>query len=383
MSVLGRLLRNGAIAVVMAAMLTGAAVANDIKTFNSAVRAGDYKAAAAAAEQVWKTWDKSDPDTALLAREFGFAALVSGRNDLALQFGKFLVEQGAALPTADDQPLTSAVLYRAANFKLNNGQRERSALREALVARMDAPGADMTTALSWELLYAADNEVGDWDNSIADANTAAQFLSRSRGLLVLQRKAELHAVSSEFAKARGRQTQSRNDLYDLVADVHDRIVADIDAATSQAQQNEFWPVKWRAEAWAIAVESYINSSYEQVGSNIRTALTPRSLRQPQYAPHPEVSPMPVCEGSFEGTRLHYPNSKRFQGVGSMIVRLETGSNGKVIDAEILGAIPNEEFIEGLVATMKTWTYTPAMGVDRATCTLSFRNYLYKGSFRIL
>lgn len=374
--------RKVAIGALLAAALVGTATANDIKTYNSAVRAGDYKAAAAAAEEVWKTWDRSDPDTALLAREFGFAALVSGRNELAQQFGKFLVEQGATLATPDDQPLTSAVLYRAASFKVSKGDGERTALREALMARNGAPGLDMTSVLSWELLYSSDSDAGDWDNAMADANAAASFMARNSGLLVRQRKAELHAASTQFVKARGRQTQSRNDLYDIIADVHDSLANDIDTATSQSLRDELWPVLWTAQAWAIAVESYINSSYQQVGSNINSSLSPRRLKLPRYAQHAESSPTPLCDGKFEGKAIRYPESKQYNGVGSMIVRLETAGDGRVIDVEILGAIPSEDFISGIVATMKTWTYKPAKGVDRATCRLSSRNHIYRGSFRI-
>jgi hypothetical protein len=88
----------------------------DVKAYNAAVKAGDYKTAAAEAETIWQTWDKQSPDTALMAREFGFAALVSGRNDLAQTFGAFLVQQGKLLHTPDDQPATSAVLKAVADF---------------------------------------------------------------------------------------------------------------------------------------------------------------------------------------------------------------------------------------------------------------------------
>src|SRR5262245_40175476 len=100
---------KGLAALAVTAILAAPAFA-DIKAYNAAVKAGDYKTAAAEAEAIWKTWDKTSADTALMAREFGFSALVSGRNDLAQSFGNFLVQQGKTLPTPDDQPATSAVL---------------------------------------------------------------------------------------------------------------------------------------------------------------------------------------------------------------------------------------------------------------------------------
>lgn len=365
-----------------ASVLLAMPASADLKSFNAAVKAGDFKAAATAAEATWKTWDRADPDTALLAREFGFAALVAGRNDLARQFGKFLVEEGARLATPDDQPLTSAVLYRAADLKLQDGASQRGALRSALRARMAAPGVDMTTVLAWELMYTSDWQAGEWDDAIASGTGAAEFYGRNRTLLARQRKAELHAISSEFVKARGQQTQQRNDLYDRAADMHDRIVADIGAATSSSTKAELWAVKWEAEAWAMAIESFLLSSYQQVGSNISTALKPRPLVQPAYAQHAESSPLPICAGSFEGKRLVYPENRKFRGVGAMVIGLTTAADGKVTNVDVLGVIPDESFISGLVETMETWKYEVADGVDRNSCRVDSRNHVYKATFRI-
>lgn len=379
------LLKSAGIALkslLLGIILAGAAVA-DIKKFNAAMNVGDYKAAAAAAEVAWKTWDRSDPDTALIAREFGFASLIAGRNDLALQFGKFLVEDGNTLTKPDDQPLTSAVLYRAADYKQNSNAEKRLALRVALNARMTAPGIDMISVLSWEALYNADWDNGDWDGAIEDATNAAEFLGRNKSLLARQRRAELHAASTEFVKARGRQTQSRNDLYSKVADVHDRIVDDIAAASSKTTEAELWSVKWKAETWAIAIESYVNSTYQQVGSLVNSSLKPRPLIQPTFTQYPDSAPLPLCEGEFVGSPLRYPESKRFRGMGSMILRLETGADGRVSKVAVLGVIPDENFISNIVATIQTWTYKAAPDADRSTCGLESRNHLYKASFRLL
>jgi hypothetical protein len=382
MAILGNL-RGLAIAIVVAAALTAPAHA-DMKAFNAAVRAGDYRTAAAEAKATWPGFDKTSPDTAVVAREFGFASLVAGDNQQAREFATFLRDKGAALPKPDDQPLTSAVLFRVADFKIRKGDKERSVLRDALVARAGAPGVDMTSALSWEVLYVADWNAADWSNSIADAAAAATFFSRERAMLVYQRKAEMHSAASLFIGNRSRITQGRNDLYNAVGDVHDRIVGDLDAAGSQALRNQLWPLKWKAEAWAIAVESFINSSYQQVGSNISTRLEPRPLLVPKQGQFPEEpSSLPVCAGSFEGARLVYPESKAFEGVGSMVAHLETDAAGKVVDVEVLAAVPDENFVSNVTKTMMTWTFKPAAGVAPGSCRLNSNNRFYKVSFRML
>jgi hypothetical protein len=243
----------------------------------------------------------------------------------------------------------------------------------------------MTSVLSWEVLYVADWNAADWASAKADADAAAAFLAREKSLLVYQRKAELQGASAFFVGGRSRNTQSRNDFYPAMADVHDRIVGDLNGANSESLRSQLWPLKWKAEAWAIAIESYTVSSYEQVGSNISTKLDARALQQPnsfQY-PEPASSRLPVCKGGFEGERLVYPESKRFEGVGSMIARLETDQTGKVTAVEILAAVPDESFVSNLVNTMKSWVYRPAPGLEPGSCRLDFRNFHQKGSFRLL
>lgn len=375
------------LSVVICAMgLLAPAALADVKAFNKAVKAGDYKAAASEAEATWKTWDTSDAQTALLAREFGFAALISGRNELARQFGDFLVQKGATLPTPDDQPEVSAVLFRLADFRLKNGDAERRALREALLARDSAAGADMTSVLAWQALYVGDWNARDLESAQSDAAAAAKFFKRQKALLLLQRKAEVAQASAAFLQGRGRITRGRNNYYSAMADVHDAIVMDINAAPTPAQRGSFFEVKWEAEAWALAIASYLTSSGQQIGSNISADLEPRRLLQPDHVQYPEdaaVAERPVCPGKFEGRKLFYPASKDFQGlVGSVIARIETDAAGKVTNTEVLAAVPLNSFSDQVVGTVNTWVYRPANGVDTASCRLKSRNHSFKVIFLI-
>jgi TonB family protein len=374
-------------AAAFAAMIAAPAAA-DIKAFNAAVRAGDYKTAAAEAEGIWKTWNTADAQTALMAREFGFAAFISGRNDLALQFGQFLVDKGATLPTPDDQPATSAVLHRAASFKVKSGEPERQALRQALITRSAADGLDMTSVLAWEVLYVADWNAGDWANVEIDALAAAEFFGRApKNLQHRQRRAELTAAAGMFLQGRNRVTKGRNDYYDRMVDVHNAIVGDIDAAASESDRKLLWPLKWQAQAWSMAMWSYLTSSYAQIGSNISTKVEARPLAQPsraQYAEDPANAHLPVCEGRFDGKKLTYPSSKAFQGiVGAVIARMEVGLDGKVADVELLAAVPAESFGESVVKTLRTWTFKPDKSADTSKCRLNSRNRMYSVTFMMM
>jgi TonB family protein len=369
-----------------AAVLLALPAFADIKAYNAAAKAGDYKTAAAEAETIWQTWDKQSPDTALMAREFGFAALVSGRNDLAQTFGNFLVQQGKTLPTPDDQPAISAVLKAVADFKVSKqGEPERAALREALFARNAAPNADMTSVLSWQALYTADWNRFDWDNVVKDTAGAADLLKRQpASLLARQREAEVTHAAAEFIQGRSRQTpQGRAAVYDAMADQHDAIVADLNAATSPGMRSQLWAVKWKAEAWTGAVESYMRSSYSQIGSNISTAIKPRSLAKPTSSPvteDPAIAAIPVCEGKFEGSTIKYPESKALSGlVGAVIIRIETAADGKVAKSEVLSAVPLDGFGERVTEAVKGWRYKAK---STSGCRLNSRNHIFHVQFII-
>jgi TonB family protein len=378
--------RTVAIAVLSFGLGVSAPAFADIKAFNAAVTSGDYKTAASEAEVIWKTWDASDSQTAVVAREFGFAALVAGRNELGREFGQFLVDKGATLTTPDTEPWVSAVLLRVTDYRIKRGEAELKALRDALVTRSASPGLDMTSVLAWETLYLADSAKSDLVNIEKDAAAAAAFMSRVPALLVRQRSAELHAASAAFIAGRNRVTKGKNSYYDAMADLHDRIVADITNAQSPNQQALLWPLKWRAEAWALAMQAYLGSTYSQIGSNISTDLQARRLVRPsfaQYPEDPESANQPLCEGSFSGRRMTYPSSKAYRGlVGSVIARMETAPNGKVTKVEVLAAIPVDGFDDKVVETLGTWTYKADKNAKQGGCRLNSRNLIYRVTFNI-
>ena len=73
--------------------IAGAAHA-DIRSFNSAVEAGDFRGAVLAAAETWPEVDRGSPDAAGIAREFGWIAMLADEPGAALIYAKFLVEQG-------------------------------------------------------------------------------------------------------------------------------------------------------------------------------------------------------------------------------------------------------------------------------------------------
>ena len=358
-----------------------------ISEFNDAMRRGDVKAASAEAVEIWKTWDRADRDTALMAREVGFVSMLAGDYEAARDFGKFLADEGAGLAVPDAHPLTSAVLLHASTHWLENKGETREALLAALNARLAVEGVDLISANGAEILYSNDWQKGDWSALEESAPIAIELLGRGQaGLLPRLRRAELVAAAANFLNQRRNLNNSRNDTYGVMADVHDQIVANLDDDEYASIRSRLWPLKWESEAWANAMAAYLTSDYSGIDTLIQRKLDPRPLVSPSVgyiAEDPELAPYPLCEGSFEGRRIRYPSNRAFAGVvGSVIVRLETDDKGEVIDSELLASIPLESFSEAVLKAVSTWRYEPAKDADLRSCRLQSSNRVLRVTFLI-
>src|SRR5688500_10615798 len=102
-------LRASLMALIVAS--AGASAHADIRSFNAAVQAGDYRGATVVAGQTWPTVDRASPTAARVAREFAWVAMLAGEPAAALTYSRFLVERGAQLPHPDAAPAVSRILH--------------------------------------------------------------------------------------------------------------------------------------------------------------------------------------------------------------------------------------------------------------------------------
>ena len=165
-----------------------------IPEFNDAMRRGDIQAASVEAVDTWESWDKTHPDTALMAREFGFVSMLAGNYEAARDFARFLADQGAHLPKPDDFPLTSAVLLWAAEYKLSGSAEMRDALAVSLRQRAEIEGVDLITAAGAEALYSGDWVTGDWERLIESAGLAVELMALGKPVLAYIRDEDLHFI---------------------------------------------------------------------------------------------------------------------------------------------------------------------------------------------
>lgn len=371
-----------AIRVMLAAILAStfaASASADIAAFNAAVKAGDYKTAAAEAKVIWSTWDKADQDTAVLAREFGFASYVSGDFAGAQMFGQFLKDNGATLAKPDDQPATSRVLLSAASFRLKSDDSTRKDLLESLKVREAAPGLDTTSLLASEALYKSDWAAGRFGAASESGMLAYRIISRGNEVLA-PRALEARSTAAAAGFLGGRDQQD----YGQMMDAHDAIIVAIDAAKDPKRRQSLVNLSFNMEAWGNATYQFFDSA-EQIGSSIPMKIKRRDFTRPQYTYFPD-EPGPTadsyCNLDINERAINYPQSSAFSGiVGSVIVKMDIDAEGRISNVESLASVPARQFSEAVEDAAPRLKATRSGGAPG--CSVARENYIMTFVFRIL
>lgn len=359
----------------LAGLLAGDAFA-DISAFNAAVKAGNYKAAAAEAKGVWASWNPSDPDTATVAREFGFASYVSGDYGAARDYGYFLKDKGATLAKPDDQPATSRVLLAAASFRLAANDATRAELSEALKAREAAPGLDSMSMLASEALYKADWAAGRWRDAGASGMMAYRILSRGGDSLAARAfEARTTAGAGDFLGQRDKTD------YDTMIDTHDAIIDAIDTAADPKRRQALVNLSFTAKAWAQSIFAFFDS-VQQTGSSIPVRVKYREMKRPQkpFFDSGDGAAAEWCELEVNARAIDYPSSPLFNGmVGTVIVRLDLDENGRVSNAQTLAAVPAKHFSEAVMDAAPNFRFVRASKAAPG-CSVARKDYVFTISF---
>jgi hypothetical protein len=369
-----RIVCNAAIALSFLAATAHA----DMRAFNAAVKAGDYKTAAAEAKTTWPSWNKTDPDTAIVAREFGFASYVAGDYAAARDYGKFLKDQGASLAKPDDQPETSAVLLAAASYRLGATAETRQNLVVALKTRMAFDGLDNVSVLAVEALYRTDWASAAW-SKVAESGTLATALLGRGGEQLAPRAMEARIT----AAAAGFLGGPDKDDYNAMVDAHDAVIDAIDAATDSKKRSAMTSLKYLTQAWANSIATYFDSSV-QIGSNIPKNVKWRKLKDPKTplfeSGATEGAP---CRGRIDAAGLSYPSSAAYKDmIGTVIMKYDFDQEGRVIASEILASAPAKHFAEAVLQASPGFRLV-RIKEDPAGCGLAIRNRVITFAFRIL
>lgn len=357
------------IALVIGLIFVSGACRADIHSFNEAVKHGDYRKAATETDAIWRNFDKTSPQTATVAREFGFINYLAGNYEAAYRFAKYLVDDGKRLQTPDDQPATSAVLLRAADYRLRPGWRTRGRLMDALKARRKVPGVDNITVLAAQLAYTADWQSSSWIHARHSAALAADLLSRAgRPLLAERRRARMTAVAAAFMETKKRA--SYNDMTQL----YNGLSSDIEHSSGAPDLAQLRQLGWQALAWVSAMQAYFESYYVQTGSHVNLDIDPSALSEPPVQARvaaSETRAKPRCPGYLYHPPLHIPYEKAFRGmVGAVVLRGDFNDKGYFEHPEVLASAPTGTFNRRVLDASPTFRWQAKQGVDTTQCTLS-------------
>jgi hypothetical protein len=368
-----RQLWTGLAACALAVLMTSPAEA-DIAAFNAAVKANDYAKATAEAAATWPTLDKSRDDIGVIAREFGFAALVAGNYAAAQSFAGFAVEHETG-----EYKQIAEVLLRFSDYKASPSVDARARLLAALKARSTGSAVDGTTFSAASEVLTADYGKGNWKDARESAEIAAAIaVVGGAALLADRRRFELHAIAMDYLENRSM------DGYRPFTELRASIAKDIEAAPNDKAAERLVPVYWEAKAWQSAIGADLESSRRW-----RSDAAGDTMEDPEYLDElprfvrltnrrPEA-----CKYDVSIKRpFNLPSTRRGGFVGAVILQIDITADGRAKNTKILAAIPQEVFSETVLEGMKQVRFRPGKGWDHGSCKIEREKYVFTFQFNV-
>ena len=358
------------VAVVLCASLLAAPAMADIKSFNAAVKAGDFKAAAAEAVATWPTLNTARKDLPIIAREFGFAAFMAGDFAAARMFAAEAMLETGEGADADDSRALSAVLLRAAEFRAAQNEKTRAALMAALRARDAAPGFDAISFLAVQALVSHD--FGNLDYREALESSAVGMKVAAAGgagyRLALMRFELVQAAS--FYAIHGDKL-----MIERMKSLAERAKNEIDLAASDVAARPFVAAYYEPNIWADAAEP----DYPAAPKSDAT--------QPLPEPDPELRSTRLlksgaalnagCKGTLDIDE--FPVLPKFKGddrfVATMRFKMDVDDAGRISNLTTVAAMPNAA--TGAAVADKFVDRWKMKHAERgATCSLARKDYQF-------
>lgn len=347
-----RVLRAATIALCIG--LLAAPSLADIKSFNAAVKAGDFKAAAAEAVATWPTLNKTRKDLPIIAREFGFAAYRGDDFAATRMFAEAAVAAGQAEP--EDLQLASEILMRLAELKLSPTSSTRDKIHAAIEKRMAMPDVDLIAYYAADAITAYDFARDAWPEAAASAAIGSNIAAQAGPVLAVQRQRfDLHRAVAAFMDK--REQQPFHDLDELAG----RVIAGINAAPDDDSAKPYVDMYWDVSAWRASIASELRradklSQSEADKKRDRGSQTPNDRATRLLGFQEEDA---ACQLNFKMVeRLRYPSSAVRQGfIGTVYLQLDIDEWGRASNAKILAATPEEEFGKAVMRVVDGIRYT--------------------------
>lgn len=337
----------------------------DMRAFNAAVQAGDYRSALTEADATWATLDQTN--AAVAAREFAWVAMLAGEPNRALAYTRFLVEQGPTLQTPDKSPEVSRVLHAWAGMAAANSAGARAALLTALQARSIVPGRDLISPRAAQSLHSLAWAAGDWPQAEAAAHLATRFLtdlgaaqspsafeaSRTKAMASYMRSGGMEAYTTLYDNA--------DALYKLIATTPDGFIRDRLASEYFA-----------ALAWGDAIYGGLPATKQrQVSDRRGTVGAGLPAMAELLFPAPGDPALPRCRITLAKTvSPGFPFVSRFKDfAGQVTYALAVRPDGAFANPRLLAASPSQDFVEATQAVMASWRWKLDPAQSAVSCRM--------------
>ncbi|HEX5008179.1 MAG TPA: energy transducer TonB [Hyphomonadaceae bacterium] len=368
---------TGAFAGLCVAALTALPGFADIKAFNAALTAGDYKKAAAEAAATWPTLDKSRTDITEIAREFGFVAYVAREYAASRTFAEFAAAQDAAGTGAAEAKTLANVLLRAADYRLKPSDATRDALFGALEARAPLPGFDNISFAGTEAIVSHDLDSGRWKDAIASSELAARLSAAGgRGYLMERRRYELYGAVA------GYRLSSTRASYQKFVELSHAMTDELLAAPSDAAAERMLPIYWDIKSWRNAIYAHLKSRGRSVPDDDyrKDEPTPERLKKLTDSHDDDEA----CRKVFDWrAKPDYPKSALYEGfVGAVILKVDIGEDGKASNPAVLGAVPEKHFAEAVLDHVGQMKWVPGKTWDKSKCSLAETGHVVVFNFQL-
>ena len=135
------------------------------------------------------------------------------------------------------------------------------------------------------------------------------------------------------------------------------------AYTDELGEQPDWAdsLKWKADAWGMAMEAYFDSARKRSPSDAEINAILATYPVPQDAADESTDgALPQCSGRMiQRPKMKYPTGKAMRGMyGAVILGFELDPDGRVVNPEILASVPIEEFDERSLQTVGKWRFKP-------------------------
>jgi hypothetical protein len=357
--------RSLAALLLVMASLAGAAHA-DIRAFNAAVQAGDYRGATQAAAETWPTIDRASPDAVAIAREFAWIAMLADEPAVALGYARFLVDEGRTLAHPDATPATSRVLHDWAGLASTVSPQTRARLLASLNARATIAGNDLISARAAQVLHVEAWAAGDWQQAHAAAQLAIRFFgevgaTQSPALFELRRG----LAASSFMQA--KSPEAYNAVYDVATELHDLIAATSPGPTRERLAAEYFT----AIAWGDAMYSALGSRQRSTPDRRQSITAGRKPMAELLYPAPGDASLPRCRISMASkiSQPGFPYVSRFKDFGGVVIyALRVDPSGAFTNPRLLATAPHDGVAQEIADETRKWRWKLDSG-STANCRM--------------